>query len=157
MCFEFPIIHFVNPCTSIQHLTSTFVPEKDTSTTTLDRPQEDLWLHLWSVSRSRLNRNQNHAVSSVFVVHFINCIVSRKFPLLSFYAHNIFFVWFYLYTAAFDCFSCSTFSHLVSSHFDYYKYLIIHFPRGFSGIIYNTGWGTLSDCLRCSLQVWRNE
>ena len=33
------------------------------------------------------------------------------------------------------------------------KYLIIHSPQGFSGIIYNTGWGTLPDCLRCSLQV----
>ena len=33
------------------------------------------------------------------------------------------------------------------------KYLIIHYPQGFSGIIYNTGWGTLPDCLRCSLQV----
>ena len=30
---------------------------------------------------------------------------------------------------------------------------IIHFPQGFSGIIYNTGWGTLPDCLTCSLQV----
>ena len=33
------------------------------------------------------------------------------------------------------------------------NYLIIHSPQGFSGIIYNTGWGTLPDCLRCSLQV----
>ena len=33
------------------------------------------------------------------------------------------------------------------------KHHIIHSPRGFSGIIYNTGWGTLPDCLRCSLQV----
>ena len=32
------------------------------------------------------------------------------------------------------------------------KYHIIHSPQGFSGIIYNTGWGTLPDCLRCSLQ-----
>ena len=30
------------------------------------------------------------------------------------------------------------------------KYHIIHSPHGFSGIIYNTGWGL---CLRCSLQV----
>ena len=36
-----------------------------------------------------------------------------------------------------------------------FKYLIIHFPQGFSGIIYNTGWGTLPDCLRCSLQVMK--
>ena len=35
------------------------------------------------------------------------------------------------------------------------KYHIIHFPQGFSGIIYNTGWGTLPDCLRCSLQVMK--
>ena len=35
------------------------------------------------------------------------------------------------------------------------KYLIIHSPRGLSGIIYNTGWGTLQDCLRCSLQVMK--
>ena len=27
------------------------------------------------------------------------------------------------------------------------KYHIIHSPHGFSGIIYNTGWGTLPDCL----------
>ena len=33
------------------------------------------------------------------------------------------------------------------------KYLIIHSPQVFSGIIYNTGWGTLPDCLGCSLQV----
>ena len=33
------------------------------------------------------------------------------------------------------------------------KCLIIHSPQGFSEIIYNTGWGTLPDCLRCSLQV----
>ena len=33
------------------------------------------------------------------------------------------------------------------------KYLIIHSPQSFSGIIYNTGWGTLPDFLRCSLQV----
>ena len=33
------------------------------------------------------------------------------------------------------------------------KHHIIHSPHGFSGIIYNTGWGTLPDCLRCSLQV----
>ena len=33
------------------------------------------------------------------------------------------------------------------------KYLNIHFPQGFSGIIYNTGWVTLPDCLRYSLQV----
>ena len=36
-----------------------------------------------------------------------------------------------------------------------WKYLIIHSPQGFSGIIYNTGWGTLPDCLRCSLQVMK--
>ena len=35
----------------------------------------------------------------------------------------------------------------------YCKYHIIHSPQGFSGIIYNTGWGTLSDCLTCSLRV----
>ena len=35
------------------------------------------------------------------------------------------------------------------------KHHIIHSPRGFSGIIYNTGWGTLPDCLRCSLQVMK--
>ena len=34
------------------------------------------------------------------------------------------------------------------------KYLIIS-PQGFSGMIYNTGWGTLPDCLRCSLQVMK--
>ena len=28
-----------------------------------------------------------------------------------------------------------------------YKYLIIHSPQGFSGINYNTGWGTLPECL----------
>ena len=33
------------------------------------------------------------------------------------------------------------------------KYLIIHSPQGFPGIIHNTGWGTLPDCLGCSLQV----
>ena len=33
------------------------------------------------------------------------------------------------------------------------RYLIIHSPQGFSGIIYNTGWGTSPDWLRCSLQV----
>ena len=33
------------------------------------------------------------------------------------------------------------------------KYLIIHSLQGFSGIIYNTGLGTLPDCSRCSLQV----
>ena len=27
--------------------------------------------------------------------------------------------------------------------------------QGFSGIIYNTDWGTLPDCLRCSLQVMK--
>ena len=37
----------------------------------------------------------------------------------------------------------------------YCKYLIIHSPQGFSGIIDNTGWGTLPDCLRCSLQVMK--
>ena len=37
----------------------------------------------------------------------------------------------------------------------YCKYLIIHSPQGFSGIIGNTGWGTLTDCLRCSLQVMK--
>ena len=36
------------------------------------------------------------------------------------------------------------------------KYLIIHSPQGFSGIIYNTGWGTLPNCLRCSLQVMKD-
>ena len=35
------------------------------------------------------------------------------------------------------------------------KHHIIHSPQGFSGIIYNTGWGTLPDCLRCSLQVMK--
>ena len=35
------------------------------------------------------------------------------------------------------------------------KYHIIRSPQGFSGIIYNTGWGTLPDCLRCSLQVMK--
>ena len=28
-----------------------------------------------------------------------------------------------------------------------WKYLIIHSPQGFSGVIYTTGWGTLPDCL----------
>ena len=37
------------------------------------------------------------------------------------------------------------------------KYLIIHSPKSFSGIIYNTGWGTLPDCLRCSLQVLKER
>ena len=37
----------------------------------------------------------------------------------------------------------------------YSKYLSIHSPQGFSGIIYNTGWGTLPDCLRCSLLVMK--
>jgi len=32
-------------------------------------------------------------------------------------------------------------------------YFIIHSRQGFSGIIYNTGWGTLPDCLGCSLQI----
>ena len=35
------------------------------------------------------------------------------------------------------------------------KHHIIHSPQGFSGIIYNTDWGTLPDCLRCSLQVMK--
>ena len=45
------------------------------------------------------------------------------------------------------------------------KYHIIHSPQGFLGIIYNTrspvwapdntGWGTLPDSLRCSLQVMK--
>ena len=35
------------------------------------------------------------------------------------------------------------------------KYHIIHSPQGFSGIIYNTGWGTLPECLKCSLQVMK--
>ena len=35
------------------------------------------------------------------------------------------------------------------------KYHIIHSPQGFSGIIYNTGWGILPDCLTCSLQVMK--
>ena len=35
------------------------------------------------------------------------------------------------------------------------KYLIIHSPQGFSGMIYNAGWGTLPDCFRCSLQVMK--
>ena len=30
------------------------------------------------------------------------------------------------------------------------KYHIIHSPQGLSGIIYNTGWGTLPDCLSCT-------
>ena len=30
-----------------------------------------------------------------------------------------------------------------------------HSSQGFSGIIDNTGWGTLPDCLRCSLQVMK--
>ena len=33
------------------------------------------------------------------------------------------------------------------------KYHIIHSPQGFSGKIYNTGWVTLPDCLRCSFKV----
>ena len=33
------------------------------------------------------------------------------------------------------------------------EYFIIHSPQGFSGIINNTGWGTLPDCLWCSLQI----
>ena len=36
------------------------------------------------------------------------------------------------------------------------KYLIIHSPHGFSGIIYNTGWGTLPDCL-INMQFTSNE
>ena len=35
------------------------------------------------------------------------------------------------------------------------KYHIIHSTQRFSGIIYNTGWRTLPDCLRCSLQVMK--
>ena len=35
------------------------------------------------------------------------------------------------------------------------KYHVIHYPQGFSGITYNTGWGTLPDYLRCSLQVMK--
>ena len=35
------------------------------------------------------------------------------------------------------------------------KYLIIHSPQGFLGIIYNTGWGTLPECLTCSLKVMK--
>ena len=39
----------------------------------------------------------------------------------------------------------------------YCKYHIIHSPQGFSGIIYNSGWQTLPDCLRlrCRLQVMK--
>ena len=37
----------------------------------------------------------------------------------------------------------------------YSTYLSIHSPQGFSGIVYNTGWGTLPDCFRCSLQVMK--
>ena len=33
------------------------------------------------------------------------------------------------------------------------KYFIIHSPQGFSGVIYNTGCGTLPGCLGCNLQV----
>ena len=33
------------------------------------------------------------------------------------------------------------------------EYFIIHSLQGFSGIIYNTGWGTLPDWLWCSLQI----
>ena len=33
------------------------------------------------------------------------------------------------------------------------EYFIIHSPQGFSGIIYNTGWGTLPDCSWSSLQI----
>ena len=39
--------------------------------------------------------------------------------------------------------------------FEEIRYLVIHSPQGFSGIIYNTGWGTLPDCLRCSLLVMK--
>ena len=35
------------------------------------------------------------------------------------------------------------------------KYHIILSPQGFSGVIYNTGWGTFPDYLRCSLQVMK--
>ena len=87
------------------------------------RPQEDLWLHLWRASRSHLNRKQNHGVSSVFVVHFINCILSRKFNFLSYYVLNKILVWF-LSIQLLTCFSCSTFSHTASSHFDDYNYRI---------------------------------
>ena len=39
--------------------------------------------------------------------------------------------------------------------FEEIRYLVIYSPRSFSGIIYHTGWGTLPDCLRCSLQVMK--
>ena len=35
----------------------------------------------------------------------------------------------------------------------YCEYLTIHSPQVLSGTIYNTGWGTLPDFLRYSLQV----
>ena len=35
------------------------------------------------------------------------------------------------------------------------KYHIIHSPQGFSGIIYKTVWGSLPECLKCSLQVMK--
>ena len=38
--------------------------------------------------------------------------------------------------------SCAC-SHLIVN----FKYLIIHSPQDFSGIIYSTDWGTLPDCL----------
>ena len=46
--------------------------------------------------------------------------------------------------------SCETLFKIVNC-----KYLIMHSNQDFSGIIYNTGWGTLPDCLRCSLQVMK--
>ena len=36
------------------------------------------------------------------------------------------------------------------------KYLIIHSPHGFSGIIYSTGWETLPDCL-INMQFTSND
>ena len=51
------------------------------------------------------------------------------------------------------CIVTAAINHMINPVQKNCKYLIIHSPQGFSGIIYNTVWGTLPDCLRCSLQV----
>ena len=87
---------------------------------------------------------QNHTVSSVFVVHAINCILSRKFSLLSLRIGHVFykvFVYIELLT------SVLFLLHILSPGFFHYNYLHL-LPSGYSRIIYNTGWWTLPDCLR---------
>ena len=63
---------------------------------------------------------QNHTVSSVFVVHAVNCILSRKFSLLSLRIGHVFykvFVYIQLLT------SVLFLLHILSPGFFHYNYL----------------------------------